>query len=267
MDLLCADWQWTCTQVEDMTDEAFEARHQVCEEEEKQRFAGLLSKAVLTQAKPSGGSQAPQHRLPYDSMESSMSPPPAGLPCCAPCEVDPYEPRTFPLAQEEYEQMVADSPHLLPSPPGSPSHMDTSQPSLETGPLESDTLDSGPPDSGPPEPPPLAQPPLAQPPLAQSPLAQSPLAQSPLAQSPLEERPLELPPLEPPPLELLEPADEPDPGGLTFDPSSYLVPKEAVQPEPPDPPAECLSVVPLSNDDPGWTSETKENLIIKLTKR
>ncbi|KAL1419863.1 hypothetical protein MTO96_004767 [Rhipicephalus appendiculatus] len=42
-------------EVEDMTDEAFEARHQVCEEEEKQRFAGLLSKAVIAQAKPSGG--------------------------------------------------------------------------------------------------------------------------------------------------------------------------------------------------------------------
>ncbi|KAL3241433.1 hypothetical protein MRX96_002551 [Rhipicephalus microplus] len=134
-----------------MTDEAFEARHQVCEEEEKQRFAGLLSKAVITQSKPSGGSQTPHHRLPYDSMESSMSPPPSGLPCCAPCEVDPYEPRTFPLAQEEYEQMVADSPHLLPSPAASPSHMvtDTSPPPLEPGPLESDTPGSGPLELGP----------------------------------------------------------------------------------------------------------------------
>lgn len=210
----CGDVQ---DEVEDMTDEAFEARHQVCEEEEKQRFAGLLSKAVLTQAKPSGGSQAPHHRPPYDSMECSMSPPPSGLPCCVPCELDPYEPRTFPLAQEEYEQMVADSPHLLPSPPGSPSHMDTSPP-----PLESDASESCPPEPA---------------------------------------------PLEPPPLELPEPADEPDPGGLTFDPNSYLVPKEAAHPEPLDPPAECLSVVPMSNDDPEWTSETKENLILKLTKR
>lgn len=215
----CGDVQ---DEVEDMTDEAFEARHQVCEEEEKQRFAGLLSKAVLTQAKPSGGFQAPHHRPLYDSMECSMSPPPSGLPCCVPCEVDPYEPRTFPLAQEEYEQMVADSPHLLPSPPGSPSHIDTSP-----LPLESDAPESCPPEPDAPEP----------------------------------------PPLERPPLELPEPADEPDPGGLTFDPNSYLVPKEAAHPEPPDPPAECLSVVPMSNDDPEWTLETKENLILKLTKR
>ncbi|KAL1419864.1 hypothetical protein MTO96_004768 [Rhipicephalus appendiculatus] len=115
--------------------------------------------------------------------------------------------------------------------------MDTSPPSLEPGPLESDT-----PESCPPEPAPLEQPHLELP-------------------------PLEPPPLEPPPLELPQPANEPDPGGLTFDPNSYLVPKEAAHPEPPDPPAECLSVVPLSNDDPEWTSETKENLILKLTKR
>ncbi|KAH8023072.1 hypothetical protein HPB51_010856 [Rhipicephalus microplus] len=259
-----------CTQVEDMTDEAFEARHQVCEEEEKQRFAGLLSKAVITQSKPSGGSQTPHHRLPYDSMESSMSPPPSGLPCCAPCEVDPYEPRTFPLAQEEYEQMVADSPHLLPSPAASPSHMvtDTSPPPLEPGPLESDTPGSGPlelgpldltPELSPPEPAPLETAPLEPPSLEAAPLEPLPL------ETPHHEPlPLETPLLEPPPLELLEPAEEPDPGGLTFDPNSYLVPKDVAHP---DPPAECMSVVPMSNDDPGWTSETEENFILKLTKR
>ncbi|KAL3241434.1 hypothetical protein MRX96_002551 [Rhipicephalus microplus] len=227
-----------------MTDEAFEARHQVCEEEEKQRFAGLLSKAVITQSKPSGGSQTPHHRLPYDSMESSMSPPPSGLPCCAPCEVDPYEPRTFPLAQEEYEQMVADSPHLLPSPAASPSHM---------APLDLT------PELSPPEPAPLETAPLEPPSLEAAPL------EPPSLETPHHEPlPLETPLLEPPPLELLEPAEEPDPGGLTFDPNSYLVPKDVAHP---DPPAECMSVVPMSNDDPGWTSETEENFILKLTKR
>lgn len=213
-------------EVEDMTDEAFEARHQVCEEEEKQRFAGLLSKAVLSgagsqaQVQPaSAGPQAPPHhgnngtpchRQPYDSMECSMSPPPAGLPCWAPCEVDPYEPRTFPLAHEEYEGMVADSPHLLPSPAASPppAHRDGSPPPLEDVPLE------------PPEPQPKP-----------------------------------------------EPEVEPDPGGLTFDPDAYLVPKEVAPPEPPISPAECSSVASVPNDDPEWTSETTENLVLKLTKR
>lgn len=247
-------------EVEDMTDEAFEARHQVCEEEEKQRFAGLLSKAVITQSKPSGGSQTPHHRLPYDSMESSMSPPPSGLPCCAPCEVDPYEPRTFPLAQEEYEQMVADSPHLLPSPAASPSHMvtDTSPPPLEPGPLESDTPGSGPLELGPLDLTPELSPPEP------APLETAPLEPPSLETPHHEPLPLETPLLEPPPLELLEPAEEPDPGGLTFDPNSYLVPKDVAHP---DPPAECMSVVPMSNDDPGWTSETEENFILKLTKR
>ncbi|XP_077524853.1 non-specific lethal 1 isoform X2 [Amblyomma americanum] len=121
-------------EVEDMSDEAFETRHRVCEEEEKRRFAGLLSRAAQTasgqgKAQPSSssgkGAQAHHHRQPYDSMayDSSMSPPPAGImpPCWAPCEVDPYERRKFPLSTEEYEAMLADSPHLLPSsPPGSP---------------------------------------------------------------------------------------------------------------------------------------------------
>ncbi|XP_075547713.1 non-specific lethal 1 [Dermacentor variabilis] len=211
-------------EVEDMTDEAFEARHQVCEEEEKQRFAGLLSKAVLSgsQAKvqpASGGPQAPPHhgsnatpchRQLYDSIECSMSPPPTGLSCWAPCEVDPYEPRTFPLADEEYEGMVAESPHLLPSPASSPppADRDGSPPPLEAAPLE------------PPEPQPNP-----------------------------------------------EPAVEPDPGGLTFDPDAYLVPKEGVHPEPPISPVECSSVASVPNDDPEWTSETRENLVLKLTKR
>lgn len=204
----------TQDEVEDMTDEAFEARHRVCEEEEKQRFAGLLSKAMLNQATPCGSSQAPHHRSPYDSMECSMSPPPPGLPCWSLCEVDPYEPRTFPLGHEEYEEMVAHSPHLLPSPPGSPlpSHSDGSPPPLE-----------------PPSPEPQ--------------------------------------PLEPPPLELSEPSHEPDPGGLTFESNTYLVPKEAEDPKLPDPAAVCLGVASVLNDDPEWTAETKENLVLKLTKR
>ncbi|KAH9369185.1 hypothetical protein HPB48_016900 [Haemaphysalis longicornis] len=121
-------------EVEDMSDEAFESRHQVCEEEEKQRFAGLLSKAASSsQAKApplSSGAQVgphhhhhqpPCHRQPYDPLEgSSLSPPPAGLPFWTEYEADPYEHRIFPLPVEEWERMLSDSLHLLPSPLPSP---------------------------------------------------------------------------------------------------------------------------------------------------
>lgn len=141
-------------EVEDMSDEAFETRHQVCEEEEKQRFAGLLSKASNSQAKappPSSGAQAghhhhyggnstaaPFHRHPYDPLEgSSLSPPPVGLPFWMDYEADPYEHRIFPLPDDEWEKMLADSLHLLPSPPPSPPREDSAPPTPgEAGPHE-----------------------------------------------------------------------------------------------------------------------------------
>lgn len=215
-------------EVEDMSDEAFETRHQVCEEEEKRRFAGLLSKAVQNasgqgKAQPSSSSgkgaqaQHPHRQHPYDSVayDSSMSPPPAGMmpPCWAPCEVDPYERRKFPLSTEEYEAMLADSPHLLPSSPPSsppPTHHDCSP---ADAPPPEELLDDA----------------------------------------------------KPEPMAELDPILEPD--------------KEAVGEgglgvmdigAPGSPLSEPQCMAPAVPDDPEWTvvtSERKENLVLKLTKR
>uniref|UniRef100_A0A2R5LLB4 Putative kat8 regulatory nsl complex subunit 1 n=1 Tax=Ornithodoros turicata TaxID=34597 RepID=A0A2R5LLB4_9ACAR len=128
-------------EVEDLSDEAFTVRHNVCEEEERHRFAGLLSKS-------NAGSQLPHPN-------SQLSHPPRGgrsrlrtqdscsevvdimeSPVMSPAEEDwyevaPYELRTFPLCDEDVSSMLESSPHLRPPtppserpstpPPGSPS--------------------------------------------------------------------------------------------------------------------------------------------------
>lgn len=60
---------------------------------------------------------------PYDADMPPLSPPSAWaqLGSWAFCfNMEPYEPRSFPLADAEVEAMLANSPHLLPSPPASP---------------------------------------------------------------------------------------------------------------------------------------------------
>lgn len=60
---------------------------------------------------------------PYDADMPPLSPPSAWaqLGSWAFCfDMEPYEPRSFPLADAEVEAMLANSPHLLPSPPASP---------------------------------------------------------------------------------------------------------------------------------------------------
>ncbi|CAN7982872.1 unnamed protein product [Ixodes hexagonus] len=151
-------------EVEDIADETFQARHRVCEEEERKRFAGLLSKAALGAAKAAQAHQTQPHQQephpdqtqqqqqpdphqqqpltpdPYDGEVPPLSPPSAWAQLgtwafC--CDMEPYEPRSFPLADAEFEAMLANSLHLLPSPPASPareagSESESAEPVAET---------------------------------------------------------------------------------------------------------------------------------------